>query len=56
MGNVGADMTPEVRAKAEKELVAAVVLTQITQFSTNQAVASAQASAGANGSSTRRRN
>ena len=56
MGNVGADMTPEVRAKAEKELIAAVVLTQITQFSTNQAVASAQASSGANGSSTRRRN
>ena len=50
MGNVGADMTPEVRARAEKEIVAAVVLTQISQFSTSQAVASAQASASSSGS------
>jgi hypothetical protein len=52
MGNVGADMSPEVRAKAKKEIVAAVVLTQISQFATSQAVASAQASAssGASGS------
>lgn len=50
VGNVGADMTPEVRAKAEKEVIAAIVLTQISQFSTSQAVASAQASAGGSGS------
>jgi hypothetical protein len=56
MGNVGADMSPEVRATAKKEVVAAVVVTQIAQFSTNQAVASAQASAGSSGSTKTRRN
>jgi hypothetical protein len=58
MGNVGADMSPEVRAKAKKEVIAAVVLTQISQFATSQAVASAQvsASSGASGSSKTRRN
>ena len=56
MGNVGADMSPEVRATAKKEVVAAVVVTQIAQFSTNQAVASAQASAGSTGSTKTRRN
>jgi len=50
VGNVGADMSPEVRAKAKQELVAAVVLTQISQFSTSQAVASANGS----GSTTKR--
>jgi len=50
MGNVGADMTPEVRAKAKKEVVAAVVLTQISQFATSQSLASAQTSASASGS------
>jgi len=58
MGNVGADMSPEVRATAKKEVVAAIVLTQISQFATSQAVASAQvsASSGASGSSKTRRN
>ena len=56
MGNVGADMSPKVRATAKKEVVAAVVVTQIAQFSTNQAVASAQASAGSSGSTKTRRN
>jgi hypothetical protein len=56
MGNVGADMSPEVRATAKKEVVAAVVVTQIAQFSTNQAVASAQSSAGSTGSTKTRRN
>ncbi|NBQ98369.1 MAG: hypothetical protein EBU12_09190, partial [Microbacteriaceae bacterium] len=52
MGNVGADMSPQVRETAKKEIVAAIVLTQISQFATSQAVASAQASAssGASGS------
>jgi hypothetical protein len=60
MGNVGADMSPAVRERAEKEIVAAIVLTQISQFATSQAVASAQASASAgasgSGSTTRRKN
>jgi len=60
MGNVGADMSPQVRETAKKEIVAAIVLTQISQFATSQAVASAQASASSgasgSGSTTRRKN
>ena len=41
MGNVGADMTPAVREKAEQSVVAAVIVTQIAQFSAQTAVASA---------------
>jgi hypothetical protein len=57
IGNVGADMSPSVRHKAKQEVVAAVVVTQIAQFSTNQAVASAQASAssGSSGSTSKTR-
>ena len=50
MGNVGADMSPEVRAKAKKEVVAAVVLTQISQFAGSQVSGSTS-----NGSSKTRR-
>ena len=53
VGNVGADMTPAVRHKAKQEVVAAIVVTQIAQFSTQQAVANATASV--SGSSTRTR-
>jgi hypothetical protein len=31
MGNIGADMTPEVRAKAKKEVIAAVIVGQVAQ-------------------------
>ena len=55
VGNVGADMTPEVRAKAKKEVIAAVVLTQISQFATSQSLASAQASASSGSNSTGRK-
>jgi len=57
VGNVGADMSPKVRAQAKKEVVAAIVLTQISQFATSQSVASAQssASAGASGSGSKTR-
>jgi len=57
VGNVGADMSPKVRAQAKKEVVAAIVLTQISQFATSQSLASAQssASAGASGSSSKTR-
>jgi hypothetical protein len=41
MGNVGADMTPAVREQAEQSVVAAVIVTQIAQFSAQTAVASA---------------
>ena len=58
VGNVGADMSPKVRAQAKKEVVAAIVLTQISQFATSQSLASAQSSASAgasrSGSKTRR--
>jgi hypothetical protein len=57
VGNVGADMSPKVRAQAKKEVVAAIVLTQISQFATSQSLASAQssASAGASGSGSKTR-
>jgi hypothetical protein len=54
MGNVGADMSPEVRATAKKEVVAAVVLTQISQFATSTTQVSASSSASGSGSKTRR--
>jgi hypothetical protein len=41
IGNVGADMTPAVREKAEQSIVSAVIVTQIAQFSAQTAVASA---------------
>jgi len=41
IGNVGADMTPAVREQAEQSVVAAVIVTQIAQFSAQTAVASA---------------
>jgi hypothetical protein len=44
IGNVGADMSPSVRHKAKQEIVAAVVVTQVAQFSTQSAISSAQAS------------
>ena len=44
IGNVGADMSPAVRHKAKQEVVAAVVVTQVAQFSTQSAISSAQAS------------
>lgn len=47
-GNVGADMTPEVRATAKKEVVAAVIVGQVAQTASMVSAASA--------SSVRRRN
>lgn len=44
MGNVGADMTPAVRHKAKQEVVAAVVLVQVAQLSTQTAMNAATAS------------
>jgi hypothetical protein len=38
LGNLGADMTPEARAKAKKEVVAAVIVTQIAGTVTSVAV------------------
>ena len=44
VGNVGADMTPEVRKKAKQTLVSAVIVTQIAQLSTQTAMSAATAS------------
>jgi hypothetical protein len=49
LGNIGADMTPEARATAKKEVVAAVIVTQVAQTAS-------LISAGASASMTRRRN
>jgi len=45
IGNVGADMTPAVREKAEQSIVSAVIVTQIAQFSASTATAAAVSSA-----------
>ena len=44
VGNIGADMTPEVRKKAKQTLVSAVIVTQIAQLSTQTAMSAATAS------------
>jgi hypothetical protein len=56
IGNVGADMSPAVRHKAKQEVVAAVVVTQIAQFSAQSAMASASASISSGSPKTRRIN
>ncbi|CAB4127908.1 hypothetical protein UFOVP113_1, partial [uncultured Caudovirales phage] len=59
MGNVGSDMAPAVREMAKKEVVAAVVVTQVAVTAANvatQAAATAAAgAAGAAGSTSSRR-
>lgn len=55
LGNVGSDLTPQVRAKAKKTLISAVIVTQVAQFSTQTALASAAAAAGAPTSTLRKR-
>ena len=45
VGNIGADMTPAVREKAEQSIVSAVIVTQIAQFSASTATAAAVSSA-----------
>lgn len=54
VGNVGADMSPEVRKKAKQTLVSAVIVTQIAQLSTQTAMSAATASL-ANGSPKQRK-
>jgi outer membrane biosynthesis protein TonB len=52
VGNVGADMTPEVREQSEKIVVSAVIVTQIaTQAAATATMAAASASASASASS-----
>ena len=50
LGNVGADMSPQVREKAEQTVVAAVIVGQVAQLAT-AAAASAGAAAAAAASS-----
>jgi hypothetical protein len=52
VGNVGADMSPEVREQSEKVVVSAVIVTQIaTQAAATATMAAASASASASASS-----
>lgn len=54
VGNVGADMTPAVRHKAKQEVVAAVIVTQIAQLSTQTAMTAASASVASGSPKTRK--
>ena len=47
MGNVGADMTPEVRETAKKEVIAAVIVGQVAQTAGMAAAAASSSSASA---------
>ena len=50
LGNLGADMAPETRERAEETVIAAVIVGQVAQVATSAAVASAgAASAGSSG-------
>lgn len=50
LGNLGADMAPETRERAEETVIAAVIVGQVAQVATSAAVASAGAtSAGSSG-------
>jgi hypothetical protein len=48
LGNLGADMTPSVRAKAKQEVVAAIIVTQIAQLATSSALAASTSAASSN--------
>jgi hypothetical protein len=54
LGNLGADLTPAVRAKAQQEVVAAIIVTQIAQLATSTALAASTSAAAS--SNTIRRN
>lgn len=54
LGNLGADMAPETRERAEETVIAAVIVGQVAQVATSAAVASAGAAASSAGSSGRR--
>ena len=54
VGNVGADMKPEVREQAQQTLVSAVIVTQVAQLSTQTAMAAASAQVSAGSTQTRR--
>jgi outer membrane biosynthesis protein TonB len=54
LGNLGADLTPAVRAKAQQEVVAAIIVTQIAQLAASTAL-TASTSAAASSNSIRRK-
>lgn len=55
LGNVGADLPPAVRKKAQKVVVSAIIVTQVAaQAATNAAVSAASSSAGSSGSGRRK--
>jgi len=42
LGMIGADMTPEVRAKAQKVVLSAIIVTQVAQLATSSALAASK--------------
>jgi hypothetical protein len=51
LANIGADLPPEVRAKAQKVLVSAIIVTQVATQAATMAAASAAAAASASAAS-----
>ena len=55
LGNIGADLPPAVRAKAQKVVISAIIVTQVaTQAATMAASSAASAASSSSGSSRRK--
>ena len=55
LGNIGADLPPAVRAKAQKVVISAIIVTQVATQAGVMAAQSAAAAAGSSASSSGRR-
>jgi len=55
LGNIGADLPPAVRAKAQKVVISAIIVTQVATQAAAMAASSAASAASSSSSSSRRK-
>ena len=55
LGNIGADLPPAVRAKAQKVVISAIIVTQVATQAATMAAQSAASAAGSSSGSSRRK-
>jgi len=55
LGNIGADLPPAVRAKAQKVVISAIIVTQVATQAASMAAQSAASAASSSSSSSRRK-
>lgn len=55
LGNIGADLPPAVRAKAQKVVISAIIVTQVATQAATMAASSAASAASSSSSSSRRK-